>query len=169
MRIITMGVYGYTDETFRIALTSAEIDVFVDTRRRRGVRGKQYSFANSNRLQETLREIGIPYIHRLDLAPTKEMIDAQDTADHEAKILRHERSSLTSRFRNAYERDILKDFDAKAFIASLGNDVRSVLIFCIEEVPEACHRSLLAKRLQNDLGGTVVNLVPGTSTEDSVR
>jgi hypothetical protein len=75
----------------------------VDTRRRRGVRGAQYSFANSQRLQETLKDLGIPYIHRLDLAPTPEMIRSQDVADHNTKILRDERTRVTPEFRDAYE------------------------------------------------------------------
>ena len=164
MRILTMGVYGYTAETFRQALKAADISVFVDTRRRRGVRGAQYAFANSQHLQKTLKELGIPYVHRLDLAPTPEMIRSQDDADHNAKILRHERTRVTPKFREAYEHDILKDFNSQDFITSLGSNVTSVLIFCIEEVPEACHRSILAKRLHDDLGGTVEHLVPGPDT-----
>lgn len=160
MRIVTIGVYGFTDETFQLALQEADIDVFVDTRRRRGVRGTQYSFANSQRLQDTLKELGIPYLHRLDLAPTAEMIRSQDDADHKAKILRHERTGLTAEFRRKFENDILGDFDSREFISSLGDDVGSVLIFCIEEIPEACHRSILAQRLKQDLGGTVEHLIP---------
>jgi hypothetical protein len=34
-----------------------------------------------------------------------------------------------------------------------------VLVFCIEEVPKACHRSILAQRLHEDLGGTIEHLV----------
>jgi len=167
MRIVTMGVYGYTAGEFREALANADVDIFVDTRRRRGVRGSQYSFANSARLQQTLADLGIPYIHRLDLAPTMEMVHAQDATDRQAKILRHERKVISPALRSAYEHDILEGFDSHAFIASLGDNITSLLIFCIEEVPEACHRSLLAKRLQDDLGGTVVNLVPVDPDEDA--
>jgi uncharacterized protein (DUF488 family) len=166
MRILTMGVYGYTDKTFRQALQQADVDVFVDTRRRRGVRGAQYSFANSQRLQETLQSLGIPYVHRLDLSPTPEMIRSQDDADHNAKIARHERTHLTPEFRETYEGDILKYFDPREFVASLGSGVESALIFCIEEVPDACHRSILAKRLHDELGGTVEHLVPVNRERD---
>jgi len=160
MEIFTMGVYGYTEETFRETLESIDLDVFVDTRRKRGVRGSQYAFANSKRLQAMLAELGIPYVHRLDLAPTKEMIHAQDAADHEAHIARHDRSSLTDAFREAYQHEVLDSFDSRAFVDSLGKDIDSLLIFCIEGSPNACHRSLLAQRLQHDLGGTVTHLVP---------
>ena len=50
MQILTIGVYGFTHDTFREALAKHRPGVFVDTRRRRGVRGSQYSFANSQRL-----------------------------------------------------------------------------------------------------------------------
>ncbi|HWV34803.1 MAG TPA: hypothetical protein VNZ55_04170, partial [Thermomicrobiales bacterium] len=106
MQIYTMGVYGYTEETFRKALEGIKLDIFVDTRRKRGVRGSQYAFANSQRLQAMLQGLGIPYVHRLDLAPTTEMIHEQDAADHRAHIARHDRSSLTGAFREAYQHEV---------------------------------------------------------------
>ena len=163
MRIVTIGVYGYTDEAFRQAIQKVGVDVFVDTRRRRGVRGAQYSFANSQRLQHMLKDLGIPYVHRLDLAPSPEMIRSQDDADRQERRLRHERTRLTAAFRRAYENDILNNFDSAEFIASLGEDVVSVLIFCIEGRPDACHREILANRLHDDLGGSVEHLVPENS------
>lgn len=160
MRFVTIGVYGYTEDTFVEALQQATIDVFVDTRRKRGVRGPQYAFANSTRLQHTLEKLDIPYVHRLDLAPTQQMIRSQDDADHNAGLLRRERTGLTDGFRQAYTDDILDGFDSRAFVDSLGNEVKSLLIFCIERVPDACHRSILAERLRHDLGGTVEHLMP---------
>lgn len=159
MQIFTMGVYGYTEETFRRALDDLDLDIFVDTRRKRGVRGSQYAFANSKRLQAMLADLDIPYVHRLDLAPTTEMIHAQDAADHAAHIARHDRSSLTDEFRADYQHEVLDGFDSRAFVDSLGDDIDSLLIFCIEGTPQACHRSLLAERLRQDLDGTVTNLV----------
>ncbi len=34
MRIVTMGVYGFDEHTFFETLLNANIDIFVDTRRR---------------------------------------------------------------------------------------------------------------------------------------
>lgn len=160
MRFVTMGVYGYTETTFVEALRQANIDVFVDTRRKRSVRGSEYAFANSKRLQETLKKLGIPYVHRLDLAPTQEMIRSQDSADQNAGRLRRDRRELTADFRKAYEGDILDGFDAQRFLDSLGDNVNSLLVFCVERVPDACHRSILAERLHRDLGGTIEHLTP---------
>jgi hypothetical protein len=160
MRILTIGVYGFTHDTFRAALLRSQPGVFVDTRRRRGVRGSQYSFANSQRLQALLAELDIPYIHMADLAPPEAAIKAQDAADHAAHIARHDRSALTPEFVAAYEHEVLAGFDSQAFVESLPGNPDSILIFCIEGNPHACHRSLLAARLAHDLGATVEDIVP---------
>ena len=44
-RLYTIGVYGFTKQTFHDALDEARIDAVVDIRRRRGVRGREYSFS----------------------------------------------------------------------------------------------------------------------------
>lgn len=50
--ILTLGVYGYDANAFERAILDAKPDIVVDIRRRRGVRGARYSFANSTRLQK---------------------------------------------------------------------------------------------------------------------
>jgi uncharacterized protein (DUF488 family) len=159
MLILTLGVYGFTDTTFRAALEEAEPAVFVDTRRRRGVRGHHYAFANSQRLQSLLEELGIPYVHRLDLAPPESAIRAQNEVDRKAGIARHDRDQLSPALRATYQHEVLDHFDSKGFIESLGNP-ESVLLFCVEGNPAACHRTLLANRLKDDLGGEIIHLAP---------
>lgn len=58
-KIYTIGVYGFNEEEFFNNIVSANIDTFVDIRKRRGVRGSKYSFANSKRLQAKLKELGV--------------------------------------------------------------------------------------------------------------
>lgn len=159
MKITTLGVYGYTDETFRAALEQAKPAVFVDTRRRRGVRGHQYAFANSQRLQALLEDLGITYVHRLDLAPPESAIRAQDEVDRKAGIARYDRDRLSHVLRDTYQREVLDRFDSQAFVESLGTP-ESVLLFCVEGNPAACHRTLLANRLRDDLGGDITHIVP---------
>ncbi len=67
---VTIGVYGFDEAGFFQALQDAGVDTFCDIRRRRGVRGSAYAFANSQRLQGRLAELGIRYIYRSDLAPS---------------------------------------------------------------------------------------------------
>ena len=85
---VTIGAHGWDAERFFSALLAAGVDTFCDLRARRGVRGREYAFANSQRLQARLAELGIRYIHRLDLAPsaaTRSQQHAADEATHTAK------------------------------------------------------------------------------------
>ena len=80
-KIVTIGVYGFDESSFFEALREADVDTFCDIRARRGLRGATYAFANSQRLQERLAELGIRYIHRKDLAPTRAARDRQAQTD----------------------------------------------------------------------------------------
>jgi hypothetical protein len=53
-RLFTIGAYGFDADHFFDTLQQANVDLFLDIRRRRGVRGSEYAFANANRLQEEL-------------------------------------------------------------------------------------------------------------------
>ncbi len=61
--IVTIGVYGRSEADFFDTLQQAHVDLFCDIRARRGVRGSEYTFANSQRLQARLAELGIAYRH----------------------------------------------------------------------------------------------------------
>src|SRR4051794_35189985 len=69
----TIGVYGWTLDRFLYALRDAEVALLLDVRQRRGVRGREYSWANAQRLQHALAEAGIGYWHHKELAPTTEL------------------------------------------------------------------------------------------------
>ncbi len=159
MRVLTIGAYGFDETTFFDALQRANVGLFVDTRRRRGVRGHQYAFANAKRLEARLDERGIPYVHRLDLAPTFDVVKAQGAVDRESHTKRRDRTTISPELREAYTRQCLDPLDARLLIEELGNP-DSVLFFCVERVPEACHRSLLADAVANELGAAVEHLVP---------
>lgn len=160
MRIVTIGVYGFSDIQFFNAVLNADVDIFVDTRRRRAVRGPKYSFANSVRLQQRLTEFGIAYTHRLDVAPSIETRQSQDQADKAARIRRHDRNMLSESFKTRDIAECLAHLNASEFAASLGDQIQSVLVLCVEGDPNACHRSLLADRLAEDLDATVEHLMP---------
>lgn len=57
--IMTIGVYGFDEQSFFQALQNARVDTLCDIRARRGVRGSDYAFANSERLQKRLTELNI--------------------------------------------------------------------------------------------------------------
>jgi uncharacterized protein (DUF488 family) len=79
-RICTIGVYGAGLDAFLAALAGAKVDLVLDVRQRRGVRGAQYAWANAKRLEAELREAGIVYQHVPDLAPTTAMREAERDA-----------------------------------------------------------------------------------------
>jgi uncharacterized protein (DUF488 family) len=157
---VTIGVYGWDAERFFAAIQAAGVDTFCDVRDRRGVRGSEYTFANSERLQARLVELGIRYIHRRDLAPSQEVRGQQHAADLASHTARRQRATLSSVFVEAYMRERLSGFDSQAFAASLGSKAHVVALFCVEREPAACHRSLLAGRLAEDLGVRVRHLLP---------
>jgi uncharacterized protein (DUF488 family) len=160
MRIVTIGVYGYTAEAFFSALESAGVDIFCDIRWRRGVRGSDYAFANHKRLQARLESLEIEYVHRRDLAPAPEVRKRQADADKTEGIAKRKRNELSSGFKEAYRQEVLIHFNAEDFIESLGGGEKVIALCCVERQPEACHRSLLAAEIQEQIGAPVEHLMP---------
>ncbi len=159
-KIITIGVYGFTEDAYFEALQTAGVQVFCDIRWRRGLRGASYAFANHKRLQARLESLGIDYIHRRDLAPTPEIRQRQKDADKTEKVAKRKRSTLGPDFIAAYREEILADFDPQAFLDDLPEDTSVVALFCVEREPAACHRSLVAERLRRVDGVEVKHLLP---------
>ena len=159
-RIYTIGAYGFQGRDFFSALQEAGVDTFCDLRSRRGVRGAEYAFVNSRRLQARLKELDIRYLHRKDLAPSKRLRDRQTAADRVSRVSKRRRAELSNDFVAGYETECLEHFDSRTFIKELGENARVVVLFCVERAPSACHRSLIAGRLERDLGVKIVHLEP---------
>lgn len=157
---VTIGVYGWDVERFFAALQSTKVDLLVDIRRRRAVRGAEYAFANSQRLQARLSELNIRYTHRIDLSPSDLLRKRQGAADEAHHIARRRRTDLDDDFRKEFDREVLDNFDSAQFVADLGPDTHVVALMCVERVPEACHRGMLAERLERDLNVKVTHLTP---------
>jgi uncharacterized protein (DUF488 family) len=159
-RIVTVGVIGYTAETFFQALQGAGVDTLVDVRRRRSVRGHEYAFANSQRLQARLANLGIRYLHRLDLAPQNSTRERQAAVDKAAGIARRKRTELSLAFIESYMSEVLAHFDPQSLLDEMPVDANIVALMCVEREPAACHRSLLAERLRESLDVEVAHLTP---------
>jgi uncharacterized protein (DUF488 family) len=158
-RVATVGVYGASGEEFLAALDRAGVDHIVDVRQRRGVRGPEYAWANSKRLQAALADAGIGYEHRPDLAPTTELRQLQYAADAEAGEGKRSRTELAPAYVERYESEILAAVDLADLAADLEAHALPALL-CVERDPEACHRSLVAARLANEHGAEIVTLRP---------
>lgn len=158
--IVTVGVYGFSEEGFFEALVQAGVEAFVDIRWRRGVRGADYAFANHKRLQSRLEALGITYLHRRDLAPTPRIRQQQTLADKGEGVAKRKRASLSQGFVDSYKDEILADFDPEAFWEGLPEGIKIAALFCVEKEPAACHRSLVAEVLREGGGVVVRHLVP---------
>ena len=158
-RLFTIGAYGYDAERFFAALQEAEVDLVLDLRRRRGVRGRQYAFANAGRLQRELESRGIAYRHVIELAPEPAKRQLQNEEDAAARVAKRRRTSLGDAFVGEYTRRTLQPFSWSGLVAEL-EPYRRAVLFCVERAPEACHRHLVAARLAEAAGAPVTDLLP---------
>ena len=157
--VATIGVYGFTAQMFLERLREAGVGVLVDVRQRRGVRGSEYVWANSTRLQAALAEADIEYRHRKELAPTTELRRLQYREDDRQGVGKRSRTQLAREYRERYIAEILDRADLDAVVAELPTD-RATALMCVERDPEACHRSLIAERLAKRYGLEELHLRP---------
>ena len=160
IKIVTIGVYGFDEIGFFEALCKVKVDTFCDIRSRRGVRGATYAFANSKRLQARLEELGIRYIYRKDLGPTKNVREKQAAADKATKTAKRKRTELGEAFIEAYNTECLAAFEPQSLLDELEPDAQVVALFCVETAPEACHRSLVADKLAETFDLEVEDILP---------
>ncbi len=158
--LLTIGVYGFTEAGFFRSLVEAGVDTLCDVRRRRGVRGSEYAFANRARLEARLAEHGIRYVHRLDLAPSNEVRSAQMAADRLQKTEKRLRATLSEAFVAGYRDEVLSHLDAARLAAEFPEGCGRVAFLCVEREPDACHRSLLVEHLARSLELPVTHLHP---------
>ena len=158
-RIATIGVYGWELDPFLAALRAHSVTQLLDVRQRRGVRGREYAWANAQRLQATLAEAAVDYRHRPELAPTTELRHLQYEADDRQRVGKRSRAELAPAYAERYTSEILDAADLEAVVAELPADGVAAL-FCVEGDPEACHRSLVAARLAAEYKLDVVHIRP---------
>jgi uncharacterized protein (DUF488 family) len=147
--VATIGVYGFTLDRFLDTLRRADVRLLLDVRQRRGVRGSEYAWANSARLQSALAESGIAYRHHSE--------------DDRLGVGKRSRVALAPAYRERYLEEILDRVDLAPIVRELPTRGSSAL-FCVERDPEACHRSLIAARLAHEYGVAVVHLRPAQGT-----
>jgi len=159
VRIATVGVYGFEAETFLAALQGAGVGRVLDVRQRRGVRGSEYAWANSQRLQATLVRAGIGYEHHKELAPTTELRQLQYAEDDRLGVGKRNRAELAPEYARRYVAEILDRVDLDELVTDLPAGELAALL-CVERDPEACHRSLIADRLASEFEARVTHLRP---------
>jgi uncharacterized protein (DUF488 family) len=159
LKVATIGVYGFDGESFLQRLRRADVRLLFDVRQRRGVRGPEYAWANSLRLQEALAHARIAYEHHLELAPTSELRRLQYAEDDRQGVGKRSRRELAAEYARRYTTEILDHADLTPIVAALPSSGCAALL-CVERDPEACHRSLIAQRLAEQYRVTVEHLRP---------
>ncbi|MFI7133601.1 DUF488 family protein [Nonomuraea sp. NPDC050153] len=155
----TIGVYGFDGESFLQRLRQAEVRLLLDVRQRRGVRGPEYAWANSRRLQAALALAGIAYEHHRELAPTTELRRLQYAEDDRRGVGKRSRRELAAEYTRRYTIEILDSADLTPIVSELPSGGTAALL-CVERDPEACHRSLIARRLTEQHRVTIEHLRP---------
>jgi uncharacterized protein (DUF488 family) len=158
-KILTIGVYGFNEDAFFDALMRAQVSHFVDIRLRRGMRGPQYAFVNSTRLQQRLADMGIAYSHEKALAPPQELRSIQRDQDAIAGISKRSREQLSPAFVHGYADCCLRTFDVRLWLERIPS-ATAVVLFCVEQRPEACHRSLVAEKVRDECGLPLEHILP---------
>jgi uncharacterized protein (DUF488 family) len=137
IKLFTIGFTKKSAEQFFTTLQRASVQRIIDTRLNNN--SQLAGFSKMGDLPYFLRAIAdIGYVHRLELAPTKDMLDAYkkekgDWAEYEAKFL----SLIQSR---RIEKSFPKEeADRGCFL-------------CSEDKPEHCHRRLVAEYLARKWG-----------------
>jgi uncharacterized protein (DUF488 family) len=156
--VATIGVYGFDRDSFLATLADADVDLLLDVRQRRGVRGSEYAWANAARLQAALAEAGIGYSHLKELAPTTELRQLQYEEDDRLGEGKRNRTALAPEYTRLYIEEILDPVDLGPIVKWIG--ASSAALLCVERDPEACHRSLIAARLEREWGFDVEHLLP---------
>jgi len=90
----------------------------LDVRQRRGVRGPEYAWANSLRLQSALEQAGIEYHHHKELAPTSALRHLQYEEDARHDVGKRSRLALGPAYRERYRREILDQVDLGELVPS---------------------------------------------------
>lgn len=162
--IATIGVYEFDGASFIRALDEASVTQVIDVRQRRGVRGPQYAWANSQRLQARLAEARIAYEHHPELAPDTEMRHLQYREDAREGVGKRSRERLSDEYIRVYTKEVLDLVPLEPLVRRLPVHGIAALL-CVEATAAACHRSLVAKRLAERFGFEVLNIEPTVPTE----
>ncbi len=133
--IFTIGFTQTTAESFFDAVNKEDINTLIDVRLNNS--SQLSGFAKKKDLQFFLKELcGVEYVHAPDLAPTKDILDRY-------KKQKGSWSDYEDSFMELmYKRNIEKQFKPHFF--------DNGCMLCSEKLPHHCHRSLVAKYLQDN-------------------
>ena len=142
INLFTIGFTKKTAQEFFTLLSDAGVKKVIDTRLNNV--SQLAGFAKRKDLAYFLKEIAnINYIHILDLAPTKDILD--DYKKKKSDWETYEKSFLDLMRKRQIEKKISPEI------------LDDSCLLCSEAKPHNCHRRLVAEYLQNKLGNISIS------------
>jgi uncharacterized protein (DUF488 family) len=141
VRLFTIGFTKKTAREFFTALREAGVRRVVDVRLSNA--SQLAGFTKKGDLAYFLREIGgIDYVHRPDLAPTKEILDG------------YKKKNLTwPEYEERFARLVA---ERKVETLLVPGDLDQACLLCSEPKPDKCHRRLVAEYIQHIWPGVII-------------
>ena len=146
MRIFTIGFTRKSAERFFGLLRDARVETLVDVRLNNV--SQLAGFAKRDDLRFFLRHLAaINYVHRLDLAPTQDMLTS------------YKKQGATSWAQ--YAGEFLELIESRHIEDAVSPSLlNNAVLLCSEDKPHHCHRRLVAEYLADRWGGVeIVHLV----------
>ena len=139
MKIMTIGYEHHTPQSFVDRLQRNNVGVLVDVRERPISRKKGFS---KTRLAQLLSDSGIGYVHIKRLgSPAAIRHDLYHTGQHEE-------------FFREFTRYLEGEIESLEEVICLSRESR-VCLMCVEQMPEVCHRHVVADAIKQRLGQEV--------------
>jgi hypothetical protein len=88
------------------------------------------------------------------------MRQQQVAADKAGNVAQRQRELLSSAFIDAYQTEVLAQFNPQTLLDELPATAQVIALFCVERSASACHRSLVANYLSQSLGWNVEHIEP---------
>ena len=141
VKVFTIGFTKKTAEEFFTRLIRAGVKRVIDIRLNNV--SQLAGFAKRDDLRYFLRTIGgIDYLHRPNLAPTQQILDAFKKSKGSWSV--YERDFLTLLSARGVEREITPDL------------LHGACLLCSEEKPVQCHRRLVAEYFRSKWGNVEI-------------
>ena len=145
MKLFTIGFTKKSAETFFSQLQRAGVKQIID------VRLKNVSQLSGFAKREDLRYFaqalcGISYVHRPDLAPTQELLDAYKRRKGRWAV--YERQ-----FINLIKKRRIEKYVSRALLSG-------ACLVCSEKTPQQCHRRLVAEYVKKKWGDVEIVHIP---------
>lgn len=142
MNLFTIGFTKTSAESFFTRLKKAGVKSLVDVRLNNV--SQLAGFAKKNDLRYFLKTIcGVEYLHRPELAPTKEILDAYKKKNGDWSVYQRQFLELISKrkIENAIPQEAMDD----------------ACLLCSEDTPHHCHRRLVAEYLRDKWGDVEIH------------